>query len=233
MPDHRVTEMGRPAQGDVQSASAFDPAGPCRKCVRRIVFNCWPWYGRCCMYCTNCGFENRTGARFCELCGAMLVRTCPRCGHDAGPSARFCGACGASLAEARATPSLSPESVSDLPPAPIHYTPQHLAERIRAEQAAMEARGETAGERKTVTALFADMAGSTALIHNLDEAGRFREARRVPAGTARDALRGHHREDRVRCEWRPQASDFDALSGQGGPLGSGHDDRGGVTCRLP
>ncbi len=32
----------------------------------------------------------------------------------------------------------------------------------------MEARGETAGERKTVTALFADMAGSTALIHDLD-----------------------------------------------------------------
>lgn len=32
----------------------------------------------------------------------------------------------------------------------------------------MEARGETAGERKNVTALFADMAGSTALIHNLD-----------------------------------------------------------------
>jgi len=32
----------------------------------------------------------------------------------------------------------------------------------------MEARGEPAGERKTVTALFADMAGSTALIHDLD-----------------------------------------------------------------
>ena len=32
----------------------------------------------------------------------------------------------------------------------------------------MEARGEIAGERKTVTALFADMAGSTALVHNLD-----------------------------------------------------------------
>ena len=32
----------------------------------------------------------------------------------------------------------------------------------------MEARGETAGERKTVTALFADMAGSTAMIHDLD-----------------------------------------------------------------
>ena len=32
----------------------------------------------------------------------------------------------------------------------------------------MEARGETAGERKTITALFADMAGSTTLIHGLD-----------------------------------------------------------------
>jgi adenylate cyclase len=32
----------------------------------------------------------------------------------------------------------------------------------------MEARGEIAGERKTVTALFADMAGSTALINDLD-----------------------------------------------------------------
>ncbi len=32
----------------------------------------------------------------------------------------------------------------------------------------MAARGETAGERKTITALFADMAGSTALIHDLD-----------------------------------------------------------------
>jgi len=52
--------------------------------------------------------------------------------------------------------------------APIHYTPPHLADRILAAQAALEARGETAGERKTVTALFADMAGSTALIHDLD-----------------------------------------------------------------
>jgi class 3 adenylate cyclase/predicted ATPase len=52
--------------------------------------------------------------------------------------------------------------------APVHYTPPHLAERILAEQAAMEARGGTGGERKTITALFADMAGSTALIQDLD-----------------------------------------------------------------
>src|SRR5262245_1666910 len=42
---------------------------------------------------------------------------------------------------------------------PARYTPSHLAERILAEQAAMEARGVTDGERKTITALFADLKG--------------------------------------------------------------------------
>jgi len=37
-----------------------------------------------------------------------------------------------------------------------------------AEQAAMEARGASDGERKTITALFADLKGSTALIEGLD-----------------------------------------------------------------
>ena len=51
---------------------------------------------------------------------------------------------------------------------PASYTPQHLAERILAEQAAMESRGSANGERKTITALFADLKGSTALIEGLD-----------------------------------------------------------------
>ena len=54
------------------------------------------------------------------------------------------------------------------PQPPSTYTPQHLAERIRAEQQAMESRGAADGERKTITALFADLKGSTALIEGLD-----------------------------------------------------------------
>src|SRR5438093_4824030 len=44
---------------------------------------------------------------------------------------------------------------------------------MRAEQTALEARGLTDGERKTITALFADLKGSTALLEGLDpeEAG--------------------------------------------------------------
>src|SRR5205809_4882424 len=63
----------------------------------------------------------------------------------------------------------TPDSrLQTLDPRPILYTPRHLAERILAEQAAMEARGATDGERKTITALFADLKGSTALIEGLD-----------------------------------------------------------------
>ena len=54
------------------------------------------------------------------------------------------------------------------PQPPAAYTPPHLVERICAEQAALEARDATDGERKTITALFADLKGSTALIEGLD-----------------------------------------------------------------
>jgi class 3 adenylate cyclase/predicted ATPase len=83
----------------------------------------------------------------------MLVR--------AGPAST---ASAPSKALASEPPSLS--SHQSLTPA--SYTPPHLAERIRAEQAALEARGTLDGERKTITALFADLKGSTALIEGLD-----------------------------------------------------------------
>src|SRR5215510_5896850 len=60
------------------------------------------------------------------------------------------------------------ESSVPLPQAPVSYTPKHLAERILAEQVALEARGTSGGERKTITALFADIKGSVSLIEDLD-----------------------------------------------------------------
>src|SRR6185369_14501198 len=43
----------------------------------------------------------------------------------------------------------SPSPATTSAPPPATYTPPHLAERIRAEQAALEARGAADGERKT------------------------------------------------------------------------------------
>src|SRR5262249_27678897 len=64
----------------------------------------------------------------------------------------------------------APERAADpsAAPSPIAYTPRHLAERILAEQAALEAQGAPDGERKTITALFADTKGSMALLEDCD-----------------------------------------------------------------
>ena len=51
----------------------------------------------------------------------------------------------------------APQSVSPESQSPITYTPPHLAERILAEQAAMEARGATDGEIQDAL----DMGGDT------------------------------------------------------------------------
>jgi class 3 adenylate cyclase len=51
---------------------------------------------------------------------------------------------------------------------PRSYTPPHLAERILAERAAMELSGVQDGERKTITALFADIKGSVEMMEGLD-----------------------------------------------------------------
>ncbi|MBI3245202.1 MAG: AAA family ATPase [Deltaproteobacteria bacterium] len=56
---------------------------------------------------------------------------------------------------------VSPQPLAPSTQHPISYTPPHLAERIRATPL-------TDGERKTITALFADLKGSTALIEGLD-----------------------------------------------------------------
>src|SRR5262249_14718640 len=116
--------------------------------------------------CASCSFANPEGMKFCEECGTKLVRACPSCGHEVRPTAKFCGECGTILTQQSPVPGARVVVASSQPP--VSYTPKHLAERILAEQAAMEARGLADGERKTITALFADLKGSTALIEGLD-----------------------------------------------------------------
>src|SRR4029453_18738398 len=48
------------------------------------------------------------------------------------------------------TPNFSAARPQPPDPRPVNYTPSHLAERIRAEHVALEARGNVDGERKTI-----------------------------------------------------------------------------------
>src|SRR5712691_10755281 len=128
------------------------------------------------MRCARCGSENPERTKFCGECGAPLNNRCPSCEAENPPPFKFCGECGRPLTRQSQQSNVQRlesrvQKTSDFglrTSDPRLWTPSHLAERILAEQAAMEARGSTDGERKTITALFADLKGSTALIEDLD-----------------------------------------------------------------
>jgi class 3 adenylate cyclase/tetratricopeptide (TPR) repeat protein len=100
--------------------------------------------------------------KFCGNCAAPLMNRCPGCGFENPPQFKFCGECGVSLmpasedtANAKPTPSNARSSQS----------PLQSSVRVTPERPAPEVSG---GERKTVTALFADIKGSMDLMENLD-----------------------------------------------------------------
>ena len=97
------------------------------------------------MRCEKCGFENPEGMKFCGQCTNPLALICPKCRFENPPGFKFCGQCSAPL------------SASEVKAAPS----------IRMGEAAADT-GAVEGERKTVTALFADIKGSTELMRDLD-----------------------------------------------------------------
>ena len=113
------------------------------------------------MKCARCQSQNREGVKFCEECGAPLAIACQSCGAELAPGKKFCGSCGAPTAAPTAVPTAAPER-ADRFASPDSYTPKHLAEKILTSKSAME------GERKSVTVMFADGSGFTAMSERLD-----------------------------------------------------------------
>ena len=101
----------------------------------------------CCCYADRQG-GNAKDWKFCVECGSMLVRVCAQCGHHNSPKARFCIACSSSV---YAEPQL-----------------QRLIPAAPAEAGVLSSRAAREGERKHLTVLIADIAGSTALVDHLD-----------------------------------------------------------------
>jgi class 3 adenylate cyclase len=141
------------------------------------------------MKCAHCGFENAGAARFCENCGEPLERRCPNCGSSVSPTARFCGQCGFKLSDGATSTGHPTVSREVTPAAPSNLdalrraTPQPLAQKILAQREHLE------GERKLVTALFADIVGSTALAEAMDP----EEWREVVAGVHERVSRAVYR----------------------------------------
>jgi class 3 adenylate cyclase/tetratricopeptide (TPR) repeat protein len=146
------------------------------------------------MRCTSCGHENREEAKFCEECARALALACPHCGAVLRATAKFCDACGASLGgrasrrargedeDGSAGASPSRRANRDDRPRSVVVLPEHES-RTRLTN--------NEGERKTVTALFADIKGSMELLEDLDP----EEARRIIDPVLQLMMEAVHRYD--------------------------------------
>ncbi|MEW5958173.1 MAG: AAA family ATPase [Chloroflexota bacterium] len=95
------------------------------------------------MQCSNCGFDNPAGMKFCGECGVSLKNLCPHCEFENPPNFKFCGQCGQALTP---RPKSEPASV----PAPASGPDRNEA------------------ERRHLTVMFCDLVDSTALSEKLD-----------------------------------------------------------------
>jgi class 3 adenylate cyclase len=131
------------------------------------------------MRCAKCGSDNPAGKKFCCDCGEQLGNACSKCGAENPETKKFCGDCGASLATGRDAATQAPA------PGPGKTA---FGINVAAEPAAGEI---PEGERKTVTALFADIKGSTELMADLDP----EEARAIIDPALRLMIDAVHRYD--------------------------------------
>jgi class 3 adenylate cyclase/tetratricopeptide (TPR) repeat protein len=105
------------------------------------------------MNCPGCGHSNPDGAKFCNQCAGPLPVRCSNCESSNPAGSKFCNECAAPLTTSKTLPTNANQQ--------IHSEIQLNPEQIDSS-AALD------GERKTVTALFADIKGSMELMEDLD-----------------------------------------------------------------
>src|ERR1700687_4511682 len=128
--------------------------------------------------CKKCGTDNAADARFCNQCATPLNRACPKCAHLNAPDAKFCSQCAIAL-------GVQATTGSDASASPV----SRGVIRIAPEQP--DASTTIDGERKIVTALFADIKGSMDLMEDLDP----EEARALIDPALKLMIEGVHRYD--------------------------------------
>jgi class 3 adenylate cyclase len=109
--------------------------------------------------CARCKRDNPADAQFCQGCGAQLELICSACAASNGLDANFCKKCGTRLAASTELPSETVHCAKPLETSPA----VEAAIRLIAPQSDI-----IDGERKTVSALFADIKGSMELMEDLD-----------------------------------------------------------------
>ena len=101
--------------------------------------------------------RKQTGRKFCAAWRSPLSSSCPQCGAENAPASAFCEDCGTALVGREASAAALGPSQAAATTLQNRPTIEHLDDSTTPE-----------GERKIVTALFADLRGSTALMEALD-----------------------------------------------------------------
>jgi class 3 adenylate cyclase/tetratricopeptide (TPR) repeat protein len=116
--------------------------------------------------CTNCGTENRVGAKFCTECATPLAQACPNCGTANAPTAKFCSECATALAGAPARPA----GVPTAGPLPVTSGPAGAIGASLATTATGTdlSRDGHVAERRMVTVMFTDLVGFTPFAEERD-----------------------------------------------------------------
>ena len=115
------------------------------------------------MRCSNCGFENPPGNKFCGMCGNIISKTCQSCGMPNPVQYEYCGNCGAALKggydrygrqEPSATYSYFPASSTAF----VVKTPEQMPKTFQQPLSMLK------GERRVATVIVADVKKSTDLL---------------------------------------------------------------------
>jgi Double zinc ribbon len=126
----------------------------------------------------QCSAENAAGAKFCIECGESFKGCCPKCGLANPVNAKFCQECGSSFGSAAGPKQLIKDGAKGI--------------RVSVKPPSGEV---PEGERKTVTAMFADLKGSMDLMEDLDP----EEARAIVDPAIRLMIEAAHRYDAMWC----------------------------------
>src|ERR1700719_3652348 len=118
------------------------------------------------MLCAKCNYDNPADALFCMKCGAKVENRCSSCNTVNPADAKFCRKCGGALGAGAPASSPSPAGAAKTPRVDVTYEKQ-TAEGLE-------------GERKTVTALFADIKGSAELETTFREKASYNRRASIP-----------------------------------------------------
>jgi class 3 adenylate cyclase/predicted ATPase len=132
------------------------------------------------MRCTNCGFENPEGMKFCVKCATPLNPSCPQCGFQNPLGSAFCGQCATSLTESITVTDSSrldeqTDKQEDKDAEIVHIVPTPK---------------EPEAERRQLTVMFCDIIGSSTLSEQLDPED-LRDVMKYYQGVCAEVIRRH------------------------------------------